>query len=48
MQVGTFALLCHAVLNSGNLDRALKHMLRGFAVFLDDVKGTCASSSGRR
>jgi AraC-like DNA-binding protein len=39
MKVGSFALLSHAVLNSGNLDRAVKHILRGFAVFLDDVDG---------
>lgn len=38
MKVGSFALLCHAVLASANLDRALKHVLRGFAVFLDDVR----------
>jgi len=37
MKVGSFALLCQAVLPSQNLDRALKRMLRGFAVFLDDV-----------
>ena len=37
MKVGSFALLCHAVLHSGNLDRAVKHILRGFAVFLDDI-----------
>jgi AraC-like DNA-binding protein len=35
--VGSFALLCQALLPSQNLDRALKRMLRGFAVFLDDV-----------
>jgi len=37
MKVGSFALLSHAVLNSGSLDRALKHILRGFAAFLDDI-----------
>ena len=37
MKIGSFALLSHAVLNSGSLDRALKHILRGFAVFLDDI-----------
>ena len=39
MKVGSFALLCHAVLHSGNLDRAARHLLRGFAVYLDDVSG---------
>lgn len=37
MKVGSFALLCQAVITCANLDRALKRMLRGFALFLDDV-----------
>lgn len=37
MKVGSFALLCHAVLPSANLERALKRLLRGFAVLLDDI-----------
>jgi AraC-like DNA-binding protein len=37
MKCGSFALLCHAVLHAGRLDRALRRMLRGFATFLDDV-----------
>lgn len=37
MKVGSFALLCHAVLPSGTLDRALRQMLRGFALFVDEV-----------
>lgn len=39
MKVGSFALLCHAVLGNPNLDRAVKHILRGFSVFLDDIHG---------
>src|SRR5438105_6279003 len=39
MKVGSFALLCQAVLHSDNLDRAVKRMLRGFGTFLDDVAG---------
>lgn len=39
MKVGSFALLCHAVLNSQNLDRAVKQILRGLALFLDEVSG---------
>ena len=39
MKVGSFAMLSHAVLHSGNLDRAIKQMLRGLAVFLDDISG---------
>jgi AraC-like DNA-binding protein len=38
MKCGSFALLCHAVLHSGTLDRALRRMLKGFRVFLDDVQ----------
>ena len=39
MKCGSFALLCHAVLYSGTLERALRRALRGFALFLDDVRG---------
>ena len=39
MKVGSFALLSHGVLASGNLDRAIKHMLRSFGVLLDDIQG---------
>lgn len=38
MKAGSFALLCHAVLSSANLDRAVKRILRGFALFLDDIR----------
>lgn len=40
MKVGSFALLCHSVLHSENLGQALKGILRGLALFLDDVSGT--------
>ena len=39
MKVGSFALLCQAVLHSQNLDRALKRILRGFALFFDQITG---------
>lgn len=39
MKVGSFALLCQAVLACGDLDRALKRILRGLALFLDEVHG---------
>jgi len=39
MKVGSFALICQAVLSCADLDRALKRMLRGFALFLDEVHG---------
>jgi AraC-like DNA-binding protein len=38
MKCGSFGLLCRAVLHGGTLERALRRMLRGFAVFLDDVR----------
>jgi AraC-like DNA-binding protein len=38
MKSGSFALLCHAVLHSGNLGRALRRLLHGFRVLLDDVR----------
>jgi AraC-like DNA-binding protein len=39
MKVGSFALVCQALLSCADLDRALKRMLRAFALFLDDVRG---------
>ena len=46
MKVGSFALLCHAVLPSGHLERALRRMLRGFGLFLDDVSATLGLQDG--
>lgn len=37
MKVGSFALLTHASLHSDNLEHALRRLLRGFRVILDDV-----------
>jgi hypothetical protein len=39
VKVGSFALLCQAVLSCADLDRAIKRMLRGFSLFLCDIKG---------
>ena len=39
MKVGTFAFLVQAVLQAPRLDLALRRLLRGFAVVLDDVHG---------
>jgi AraC-like DNA-binding protein len=39
MKCGSFALLCHAALDSGTLEVALRRILKGFGVFLDDVQG---------
>ena len=46
MKVGSFALLSLAVLNSANLERGLKQMLRGFSVLLDDIGGELAIEDG--
>lgn len=47
MKVGSFALLCHAALGSGNLDRALRQVLRGMALFLDDIGGELRIEDGQ-
>lgn len=39
MKVGSYALLCRAVLGAGTLERALKQALRGLSLFLDDIHG---------
>ncbi len=46
MKVGSFALLCHALPPVGSLDQALRRLLRGFAVLLDDVAGTLSVERG--
>jgi len=38
MKVGSFALLSQAAVSCPNLERALKRILRGLSLFLDDVK----------
>jgi len=40
MRVGSFALICQAVLGCENLQQAIRRMLRGFALFLQDIGGT--------
>jgi AraC-like DNA-binding protein len=37
MKVGSFALLCHAVLDCVTLEQAARAICHGFAMFLDDV-----------
>jgi AraC-like DNA-binding protein len=39
MKVGSFALLCQAAIGCTRVDAALNRVLRGFAVFLDDLSG---------
>jgi len=40
MKVGTFAMLCHSVLNCKTLGHALDRSLRFYALILDDISGT--------
>jgi AraC-like DNA-binding protein len=40
MKVGTFAMLCHSVLNCKTLGQALDRSLRFYALILDDISGT--------
>jgi len=47
MKVGSFALLCHAALGSGNLDRALRQVLRGMTLFLDEIGGELRLEEGQ-
>jgi AraC-like DNA-binding protein len=47
MKVGSFALLCHAILSNDNLEQALKHMLSGFALLLDDISATVHLEDGK-
>lgn len=46
MKVGSFALLSQSLLTSGDLARALRRCLRGFALFLDDVSAELAVADG--
>ncbi len=39
MKVGSFTLLCHAIINSDTLERALRRALRFLRVVLDDLAG---------
>ena len=40
MKVGSFAMLCHAVLNCKTLGQALDRSLRFYALILDDISGS--------
>ena len=47
MKIGSFALLCHAVLHCTNLDKAIKGILRGFGLFLDDIRADVRLEEGQ-
>jgi AraC-like DNA-binding protein len=47
MKVGSFALLCRALLSHRTVGGALREAQRGFAVFLDDVRVELSSEGGR-
>lgn len=46
MKVGSFALLCHAVAGQPTVARGLRHALRGFALFLDDIEARLTVAQG--
>lgn len=46
MKVGSFAMMCHAVVHCRTLDRALKRALRFFDLMLDDLRGTVSCDDG--
>lgn len=47
MKVGSFAMMCHAVVHCRTLDKALKRTLRFFALMLDDLRGTLSCEDGQ-
>ena len=42
MRCGSFALLCQAAVHGGDLEGALRRLLRGLALFQEDVRGELA------
>jgi AraC-like DNA-binding protein len=46
MKVGSFAMLCHALLGCKTLAQALDRSLRFFALILDDIGGTAQRQEG--
>ena len=47
MRPGGFAMLCHAILHTGTLERALRRALRFLALVLDDPRGDLRVQGGR-
>ena len=46
MKLGSFAMLCHAVIHCERLDRALDRTLRFYALQLDDIHGSIRRRDG--
>lgn len=46
MRVGSFTLLCHAILSAGNLDTALRRALRFLDLVMEDPRGELEVSGG--
>jgi AraC-like DNA-binding protein len=46
MKAGTFAMICHAVLNCKSLGHALERSLRFYALILDDIGGKLVRAGG--
>lgn len=47
MKVGSFAMMCHAVVHCRSLDKGLKRALRFFDLMLDDLRGTLSCEAGQ-
>ena len=47
MKAGSYAMVCHAVLNCRTLAQALERALRFFALILDDVAGRLERDESR-
>lgn len=47
MRPGGFAMLCHAILHTGTLERALRRALRFLTLVLDDPRGELRVQDGR-
>ncbi|MDO8376199.1 MAG: AraC family transcriptional regulator ligand-binding domain-containing protein, partial [Aquabacterium sp.] len=46
MKVGTFAMLCHALVGQATVGAALHQALRGFGLFFDDIAASLRTAGG--
>lgn len=46
MKVGTFAMLCHALVGQATVGAALRQALRGFSLFFDDIGASLRTVGG--
>jgi len=47
MKVGSFALLCHAVVHSANIGSALRRSIKSFSIFLDEIEAVIILAKGK-